>query len=118
MRAFRDLPRFARRRRDGGDLRARFAPRDDEKAVAALDTQVPGGGWRRTMPPTMDRILADDFVPRDGAAARPSTRSSCWTPRAPRNEIRYEKQVEIDGDAEGARCGENTAVVTALLWIK
>jgi ketosteroid isomerase-like protein len=86
----------------------------DAKAVAALDTEYQAAVERNDAA-GMDRILADDFVLVTGIG---KTFNKADLLAAARNkEIIYERQVEIDG-TQKVRVWGDTAVVTALLWVK
>jgi ketosteroid isomerase-like protein len=85
---------------------------DDAKAVAGLDTQYQAA-VKKNDAATMDRILADDFVLVTG-------RGKVYTKADLLNEARggktvYERQEEIE---QKVRVWGETAVVTALLWVK
>src|SRR5512143_3447816 len=84
----------------------------DAQAVAALDTRYQAAVAKNDAA-TMDRILADDFVLVTG-------RGKVFTRTDLLNEARagktvYEKQEEIE---QKVRVWGDTAVVTALLWVK
>jgi ketosteroid isomerase-like protein len=85
---------------------------DDEKAVAALDTQYQAA-VKKNDAAGMDRILSDDFVLVTG-------RGTAYTKADLLKEARsgsavYEKQEDTQ---QKVRVWGDTAVVTALLWIK
>jgi len=85
---------------------------DDEKAVAALDTQYQAAVAKNDAA-TMGRILADDFVLVTG-------KGKVFTKADLLNEARsgrfvYERQ---EDSSQKVRVWGNTAVVTALLWAK
>src|SRR5256885_10033152 len=87
-------------------------PPDDAAAVAALDTEYQAA-VKHNDAATMDRILADDFVLVTG---RGQTFSKADLLRDARNKTSvYEHQEEIE---QKVRVWGDTAVVTALLWIK
>jgi ketosteroid isomerase-like protein len=88
--------------------------RDDEKAVAALDTQYQAAVERNDAA-AMDKILADDFVLVLGTG-QAYTKADLLKSARDKNQ-NYEKQVEIEG-TQKVRVHGDTAVVTALLWIK
>jgi uncharacterized protein (TIGR02246 family) len=90
------------------------APADDAKAVAALDKQYQAA-VKANDAATMDRILADDFVLVTGHG-RASTKADLIK-EAREKEITYEHQDEQEG-TQNVRVWGDTAVVTALLWIK
>jgi hypothetical protein len=92
-----------------------WAEEDPAKAVAAIDTEyqmaVERNDWR-----TMDRILHPEFtlVLGDGTVY---TRAQLVD--SAKNAVRtYEKQVEMPGTQVVRVYGRETAVVTALLWLK
>lgn len=87
---------------------------DDEKAVAALDTEYQAAVGRNDAA-VMDRILADDFVLVVGSGktfTKPDLLKS-----ARDRDVTYERQIEID-DSQKVRVWGDTAVVTAKLWLK
>jgi ketosteroid isomerase-like protein len=93
-------------------LRSNASRADDEKAVAALDSQYQEAVKRNDVE-TMDRILADDFVLVTGwgqtqTKANLLKESSSGT-------ITYEHQEDTN---RMVRVWGDTAVVTALLWVK
>ena len=90
------------------------APADDKKAVAALDTQYQGA-VKANDAATMDRILADDFVLVTGRG-KTSTKSDLLKAARDKTTV-YEHQEEVAG-SQTVRVWGDTAVVTALLWIK
>jgi ketosteroid isomerase-like protein len=88
---------------------------DDAKVVADLDTAyqaaVESNDWQ-----TMDRILHPDFVLVIGNG---TTFTRAQLIDSARNPIAtYEKQVEMAGTQNVRLFGKDTAVVTALLWLK
>jgi ketosteroid isomerase-like protein len=87
---------------------------DDEKRVAALDTEYQAAVERNDAD-TMARILADDFVLVVGKGTV-YTKADLLKSARERNVI-YEKQVEVDR-SQKVRVWGDTAVVTAKLWIK
>ncbi|HEY0702541.1 MAG TPA: nuclear transport factor 2 family protein [Candidatus Acidoferrales bacterium] len=87
-------------------------PVDDQKAVAALDTQYQAA-VKINDAATMDRILADDFVLVEGDG-QSSTKADLLE-EAKSGRIIYEHQ---DGTAQTVRVWGDTAVVTAKLWGK
>jgi ketosteroid isomerase-like protein len=87
---------------------------DDEKAVAALDTEYQAAVERNDAE-VMARILADDFVLVVGKGTV-FTKAELLKSARDKDAI-YEKQVEIDG-SQKVRVWGDTAVVTAKLWIK
>jgi ketosteroid isomerase-like protein len=85
---------------------------DDEKAVAALDTQYQAAVEKNDAT-TMDRILADDFVLVTGTG---KTFTKAELLKDARNQTAlYERQ---DDSRQTVRVWGDTAVVTALLWAK
>jgi len=85
---------------------------DDEKDVAALDTQYQLA-VKNNDSATMDRILADDFVLVTGRG-RTSTKAELLK-EAQSGAIVYEHQEDTE---QRVRVWGDTAVVTALLWAK
>lgn len=85
---------------------------DDQKAVAALDTEYQAA-VKRNDAATMDRILADDFVLVTGKG-KTFTKADLLTDAKSGSSV-YEKQDEL---SQTVRVWGDTAVVTALLWIK
>ena len=90
------------------------SPEEDAKTVAALDTKYQAA-VKANDAQTMDQILADDFVLVTGRG-KVYTKSDL-TDSAQRKEISYERQNEEPG-TQKVRAWGDTAVVTALLWIK
>jgi len=91
---------------------AQATPQDDEKAVAALDTEYQAA-VKNNDAATMERILADDFALVTG-------RGKTFTKADLLKEARakfttYEHQDELE---QKVRVWGDTAVVTALLWVK
>jgi ketosteroid isomerase-like protein len=87
---------------------------EDAKTVAALDTKYQVA-VKANDAATMDQILADDFVlvtGRGGVFSKADLLDS-----ARKKEVAYERQDEEPG-TQKVRVWGNTAVVTALLWIK
>lgn len=90
------------------------SPEDDAKAVAALDTKYQAA-VKATDATTMSQILADDFAlvtGRGGVFTKADLIDS-----ARKKEATYEHQDEEPG-TQKVRVWHDTAVVTALLWIK
>jgi ketosteroid isomerase-like protein len=85
---------------------------DDEKAVAALDTQYQKAVQQNDAD-TMDRILADDFVLVTGRGTV-YTKADLLKDARNKTEI-YERQEDTQ---QKVRVWGDTAVVTALLWVK
>jgi len=95
-------------------MSATASPEEDAKIVAALDTQYQAAVERNDAE-TMARILADDFtlVTGRGDVYR---KADLIQGAREKSEV-YEKQVEIEG-TQKVRVSGDTAVVTALLWLK
>jgi ketosteroid isomerase-like protein len=94
------------------DLKA--SAEEGAKTVAALDTKYQAA-VKSNDATTMDQILADDFVLVNGrgkVSSKPDLLES-----ARKKEITYERQDEEPG-TQKVRVWGDTAVVTALLWIK
>jgi len=87
---------------------------DDEKAVAALDTEFQAAVGRNDAD-TMDRILADDMILVLGNGKAITKAEQIEEARS--KSITYEQQKEID-NSQKVRVWGDTAVVTAKLWIK
>ena len=85
---------------------------DDEKAVAALDTEYQAAVKKNDVA-TMDRILADDFVLVTGLG-KTYTKTDLLNEARSKSTI-YEHQ---EDSAQKVRVWGDTAVVTALLWAK
>jgi len=85
---------------------------DDEKAVAALDTEYQAAVKKNDVA-TMDRILADDFVLVTGLGKTYTKADLLEQARSKR--VAYEHQ---EDSAQKVRVWGDTAVVTALLWVK
>ncbi len=87
----------------------------DARAVAEIDTiyqaAVEKNDWR-----TMDGILHDDFTLVLGSGRVVSRAELVESARTPPRT--YEKQVEMPGTQTVRMFGKDTAVVTALLWLK
>jgi uncharacterized protein (TIGR02246 family) len=90
------------------------SPEEDAKAVAALDTKYQAA-VKANDPTTMAQILADDFVLVTGRGAVFSKADLIDSAR--KKEVTYERQDEEPG-TQKVRVWGDTAVVTALLWIK
>jgi ketosteroid isomerase-like protein len=90
------------------------SPEEDAKTVAALDTKYQAA-VKANDAATMDQILADDFVLVNGRG-KVSTKADLLG-SARKKEITYERQDEEPG-SQKVRMWGDTAVVTALLWIK
>src|ERR1043166_9070152 len=87
---------------------------EDAKIVAALDTKYQAA-VKSNDAATMDQILADDFVLVNGRGKVSSKADLIESAR--KKEVTYERQDEEPGTQKVRMWGE-TAVVTALLWIK
>jgi len=85
---------------------------DDEKAVAALDTEYQAAVKKNDVA-TMDRILADDFMLVTGLGKTYTKADLLEQARSKR--VVYEYQ---EDSAQKVRVWGDTAVVTALLWAK
>jgi uncharacterized protein (TIGR02246 family) len=87
---------------------------EDAKIVAALDTKYQAA-VKSNDAATMDQILADDFVLVNGRGKVSSKADLIESAR--KKEVTYEPQDEEPG-TQKVRVWGDTAVVTALLWIK
>jgi ketosteroid isomerase-like protein len=87
---------------------------EDAKIVAALDTKYQAA-VKSNDAATMDQILADDFVLVTGRGKVSSKAELIESAR--KKEVTYERQDEEPG-TQKVRVWGDTAVVTALLWIK
>jgi len=87
---------------------------EDAKTVAALDTKYQAA-VKSNDAATMDQILADDFVLVTGRGKVSSKADLIESAR--KKEVSYERQDEEPG-TQKVRVWGDTAVVTALLWIK
>ena len=94
------------------DLNA--SPGEDVKTVAASDTKYQAAVKSNDVA-TMDQILADDFVLVTGRGKASSKADLIGSAR--KKEVTYERQDEEPG-TQKVRVWGDTAVVTALLWIK
>jgi len=92
-------------------LAAIAADTDDRKIVADLDTQYQLA-VKNNDAATMDRILADDFVLVTG---RGKTYNKADLLKSANGTTVYEHQEDTD---QTVRVWGDTAVVTALLWVK
>ena|SRR5438093_4601562 len=90
------------------------SPEEDAKAVAALDTKYQAA-VKANDATTMDQILADDFVLVTGRGK--VYRKGDLLEQGRKKEVTYERQEEEPG-SQKVRVWGDTAVVTALLWIK
>ena len=95
-------------------IKLNASPEEDAKTVAALDTKYQAA-VKANDAATMDQILADDFVLVIGRGAVFS--KSDLLNSARKQEVTYERQDEEPG-TQKVRVWGDTAVVTALLWIK
>ena len=90
-------------------------PKSDAAIVAALDVEyqaaVEKNDWQ-----TMDRILHPDFTLVIGSGKSFSRADLIDSARNPQRT--YEKQVEMPDTQTVRMFGNDTAVVTALLWLK
>lgn len=93
---------------------AHASPEDDRAQVAALDTEYQAA-VKRNDAETMGRILADDFVLVLGNGKTYTRADLLESARSAK--ITYEQQDE-DAGTQVVRVWGDTAVVTALLWIK
>lgn len=91
---------------------AQAAPEDDKATVARLDTEYQLA-VKRNDEISMGRILADDFVLISGGG-QVFTRAQLLD-EARKKRVHYEQQDEI---TQVVRVWGDTAVVTALLWLK
>jgi ketosteroid isomerase-like protein len=87
---------------------------EDAKTVAALDTKYQAA-VKSNDAATMDQILGDDFVLVTGRGKVFSKADLVESAR--KKEVTYERQDEEPG-TQKVRVWGDTAVVTALLWIK
>jgi len=87
---------------------------EDAKTVAALDTKYQAA-VKSNDAATMDQILAEDFVLVTGRGKVSSKTDLIESAR--KKEVTYERQDEEPG-TQKVRVWGDTAVVTALLWIK
>jgi ketosteroid isomerase-like protein len=90
------------------------SPEEDAKTVAALDTKYQAA-VKANDDATMDQILADDFVLVTGRGK--VFNKADLLDSARKKEVTYERQDEEPG-SQKVRVWRDTAVVTALLWIK
>lgn len=85
---------------------------DDQKTIAALDTQYQAA-VKTNDAATMDRLLADDFILVTGTGKTYTKADLLKEARSGR--IQYEHQEDT---AQTVRVWGNTAVITAKLWEK
>ena len=88
------------------------SPEESAKIVAALDTEYQAA-VKNNDAATMDRILADDFVLVTGRG-QTFTKADLLKDAREKSTV-YEHQEELE---QKVRVWGDTAVVTALLWIK
>ena len=93
---------------------AQASPEEDRQAVAALDTQYQEA-VKRNDAETMGRILADDFYLVLGTGKTYTREDLLESARS--RKIIYEQQDEDPG-TQVVRVWNDTAVVTARLWLK
>jgi len=98
----------------GGATDLKASSDQDAKTVAALDTKYQAA-VKSNDAATMDQILADDFVLVNGRGKVSSKADLIESAR--KKEVTYERQDEESG-TQKVRVWGDTAVVTALLWIK
>jgi len=87
---------------------------EDAKTVAGLDTKYQAA-VKSNDTATMDQILADDFVLVNGRGKVSSKTDLLESAR--KKDVTYERQDEEPG-TQKVRVWGDTAVVTALLWIR
>ncbi len=90
------------------------SPADDAKVVAALDTEFQAA-VKANDSVTIDRIVADDFILVTGRGH--TFDKAAQLDEARQKQTVYEHQEEEEG-TQKVRVWGDTAVVTALLWIK
>jgi len=90
------------------------SPEEDAKSVAALDTKYQAA-VKANDAQMMDQILVDDFVLVTGRGK--VYKKADLLDSARKKEVAYERQDEEPG-TQKVRVWGDTAVVTALLWIK
>jgi ketosteroid isomerase-like protein len=90
------------------------SPEADRAAVAAIDTQYQEA-VKRNDAETMGRILTEDFALVTGLGKTYDRNDLLEQARS--REITFERQEEVDG-TQAVRVYGDTAVVTALLWVK
>ena len=93
-------------------LSALATPAEDKATVAALDTEYQAA-VKNNDAATMDRILADDFVLVTGKG-KTFTKADLLKSARDKDQI-YEHQEDTE---QTVRVWGDTAVVTALLWLK
>lgn len=87
---------------------------EDKKAVATLDLRYQAA-VKANDAATMNTIFHDDFTLVNGRGI--VSKKSHWIKWAENKTIIYERQEHVEG-TQTVRVWGNTAVVTALLWIK
>jgi ketosteroid isomerase-like protein len=98
----------------GAASKMNASPEENAKTVAALDTKYQAA-VKANDAVTMDQILADDFVLVTGRGK--VFNKTDLLEAARKKEVTYERQDEEPG-TQKVRVWGDTAVVTALLWIK
>ena len=88
------------------------SPQDDAKAVAVLDTEYQTA-VKNNDATTMDRILADDFILVTGRGKVYHKADLLKSARDKDAVYEYQEDTE-----QTVRVWEDTAVITALLWVK
>lgn len=94
---------------------AAASPHDDRAIVAALDTEYQAAVERNDAE-TMARILHPDMILVVGRGTVFTREDLLRSARD--EEFVYERQVEEEGTQTVRLYGEDTAIVTALLWLK
>lgn len=94
---------------------AHASPEQDRAAVAALDTEYQAAVERNDAE-AMARILHDDMILVVGRGTVYTREDILRSARE--RDIEYERQVEEEGTQAVRFYGDDTAVVTALLWLK
>jgi len=94
---------------------AHASPEQDRAAVAALDTEYQAAVERNDAE-AMARILHDDMILVVGRGTVYTREDILRSARE--RDIEYERQVEEEGTQTVRLYGDDTAVVTALLWLK
>ncbi len=94
---------------------AHASPEQDRAAVAALDTEYQAAVERNDAE-AMARILHDDMILVVGRGTVYTREDILRSARE--RDIEYERQVEEEGTQVVRLYGDDTAVVTALLWLK
>lgn len=91
------------------------SPEDDRRAVAELDSAYQAAVERNDAD-AMAEILHDDMILVIGRGAVFTREDLLKSARE--KQFTYERQVEDEGTQTVRLYGKNTAVVTALLWLK